>query len=69
MIDNLGVEIGSIWLCNNTGAVVVVVGKERTGHQYDRYYDCACLNDKGKIVDIEDFMLVQNYKNAGSQND
>jgi len=69
MIDRLGVEIGSMWSCKHTGLVVVVVNKERTGHQYDRHYNCSCLDSEGKIVDIEDYMLVQKYEHAGSQND
>ena len=69
MISSLGIEIGSAWSSHQEGIVLIIVNKRRTGHQYDRHYSCSCLLETGKIIEIDDYILIREYNRIGDKDD
>ena len=61
MIDHNRIKIGSLWISDDKPNLVVI-SKERSGHQYDRHYLCDCSSTEGKIVQIEDYELLRLYQ-------
>ena len=56
------IEIGSAWVHKKLGGSVVVLSESRTGHQYDRYWLLEVLAENGKIIKIEDYVLLSEYQ-------
>ena len=69
MNDQGGIRVGSMWASTKDGSIMVIVSKQRSGHQYDRHYMCECLMESGAMIDIEDYMIYLGYTQAGEEDD
>lgn len=63
------IKTGTLWFHNVTRDTVVVVGSQRTGHQYDRYFQIEAVNSEGQILSLEDYVFVSEYSQTKEKKD
>ena len=60
-------KVGTAWSQKETGDCVIVVTANRTGHQYDRYWQLEVLHSDGTIRTVDDYVLLAQYESVKSE--